>query len=140
MAKVAWNVIKANPFTGVGLNNYTNVMQRYDRTRAWESYRFPHPVHNAYLLIAAETGIPALAAFLWLIAAFFAKTWTAFRRIDVPLALFQIGCMGSVLTWTVSGMFDRDMAGQNEMLWFVMGVAIATDRMIRHTAKKEMPP
>ena len=138
MAQVAWNVIKTHPLTGVGLNNYTNVMQRYDRTSSWQTYKFIHPVHNSYLLIAAETGIPALAAFLWLIGAFFKKSWMGFRRIDMPLALFQIGCVGGVLTWIIAGMLDRDLAGQNEMLWFIMGVAVATDCIIRHTAEKDM--
>ena len=138
MAQVAWDVIKAHPLTGVGLNNYTNVMQGYDRTRSWQTYRFVHPVHNSYLLIAAESGIPALVAFLWLIGAFFAKTWAVYRRIDMPLAFFQIGCMGGVLTWVIAGLLDRDLAGQNVMLWFVMGAAIATDRLIQRTADKEL--
>jgi O-antigen ligase len=135
MARVALNIIKKYPLTGIGLNNYTHVMQQFDRTREWQTYKFQHPVHNSYLLIAAESGIPALAAFLWLVGALFVKTRSAFKRIDMPLAIFQIGCLSGVLTWLISGMFDRDLAGLYEMLWFTMALAIAANRMLEHTAE-----
>ena len=68
MWKVAINVIKAHPITGVGLNNYTLVHQRYDHTYEHISLTFPAPVHNLFLLYAAETGIPSLIFFLWFIS------------------------------------------------------------------------
>lgn len=137
MAQVALNIIKEHPLTGIGLNNYTHVMQNYDHTREWQTYKFPHPVHNSYLLIAAESGIPALVSFLWLIVALLAKTRLAFQQIDNPIAVFQIGCIGGVLTWMISALFDRDLAGLNEMLWFTMALAIALNRMIENTDETE---
>lgn len=65
MFSVAWNVIKAHPFFGVGLNNYTLIAPNYDRTQEAISISFPHPVHNIYLLYAAEMGIPAAIFFIW---------------------------------------------------------------------------
>ena len=65
MFSVAWNVIKDHPFVGVGLNNYTLVAPDYDHTRVAISISFPHPVHNIYLLHAAEIGIPGAICFIW---------------------------------------------------------------------------
>jgi O-antigen ligase len=134
MAKVALNVIAENPIKGVGLNNYSRVMQRYDRTREWQTYGFPHPVHNSYLLIAAESGIPVLIAFLWLITAVFAKGWSALKCTNVPLSLLQVGWMGGIMTWLISAMFDRDFPGANVMIWFTIAMIVATSRMLSSEA------
>ncbi|MFX0195063.1 MAG: O-antigen ligase family protein [Candidatus Hodarchaeota archaeon] len=136
MAMVALNVIKHQPIKGVGLNNYTRVMYLYDRTREWQTYKFPHPVHNSFLLIAAESGVPALIAFLCLIGGVFTKAWSALRRLDSPVALLQVGWMGGLMTWLIAGMFDRDFAGTNVMLWFTMAAIVATSRIL--SAEKEM--
>ena len=139
MAMVALNIIKAHPIGGVGLNNYTVVMQAYDRTREWQTYEFPHPVHNSYLLIAAESGIPALVAFLWFIGAVFTKAWPALKSFNSPASLLQIGWMGGLLTWLVAGMFHRDFAGTNVMLWFTLSMIIATGRVLSIEHEKNIP-
>ena len=69
MFSVAWNVIKAHPFFGVGLNNYTLIAPDYDHTQEAISTKFPFPVHNIYLLYAAEMGMPGAACFLWFLIA-----------------------------------------------------------------------
>ena len=137
MAQVGLNIIRHHPLTGIGLNNYTHVMNLYDRTRNWQTYKFRHPVHNSYILIAAESGIPALAAFLWMLAAFFMKTRSAFKRIEQPLSLFVIGCIGGVMTWMLSGLFDRDPAGLNVMLWFTIALALASNQIMKNKNQTE---
>jgi hypothetical protein len=138
MAMVALNVIIDQPIRGVGLNNYTRAMHAYDRTTKWQTYSFPHPVHNSYLLIAAESGIPTLVSFLWLIVAVYAKAWPALLRLDSPVALLQVGWMAGLWTWIVAGMFDRDFAGTNVMLWFTMAAIVATDRILSNESESEI--
>jgi len=130
MAMVALNIISNHPISGVGLNNYTTVMGAYDRTREWQSYRWPAPVHNSYLLIAAESGIPALVAFFWLIIAVFTQVKPALKRLDSPVAFLQIGFLGGLMTWLISGMFDRDFAGTNIMFWFTIAMIMAAKRIL----------
>ena len=65
MFSVAWSVIKRNPVFGVGLNNYTLVAPDYDKTPEAISVVYPHPVHNIFLLYAAEMGIPGAFCFIW---------------------------------------------------------------------------
>lgn len=65
MYSVALNVIRAHPFLGVGLNNYTLIAPNYDNTRDNISIQIPHPVHNIFLLHAAEMGILGALFFIW---------------------------------------------------------------------------
>jgi hypothetical protein len=44
--------------------------------------------------------------------------------------------MGGLMTWLIAGMFDRDFAGTNVMLWFTMAAIVATSRIL--SAEKEM--
>ena len=68
MFKVAFNVITAHPITGVGSKNYTLVHQDYDHTDEHISVMLPDsPVHNLFLLYAAEIGILGLLFFLWFV-------------------------------------------------------------------------
>jgi hypothetical protein len=130
LAETALNVIRYNPVMGIGLNNYTRVMGKYDRTNEWLSYRWPHPVHNSYLLLAAEAGIPALIAFLWIVTSVFNKMRHSLRCKGNPLVLLQIGCAMGIVNWLISALFDRDYAGTSTMLWFVMGFMLALHNMI----------
>jgi O-antigen ligase len=129
MAMVAWNIIKENPLSGVGLNNYTRAMNKYDRTRNNQSYGFPHPVHNSYLLIAAESGIPALAMFIWLIVSTIKNAASAIKRASPSLGILQVGWIVGLFTWLIAGLFDRDFAGVTTMLWFTIGSSIATNNL-----------
>ena len=62
---IALEITKDNPLLGVGLNNFTVRMGEYGQVSGW--VHFLQPVHNVYLLIAAETGLIGLAAFLFLL-------------------------------------------------------------------------
>ena len=85
MFSVAWNVIRANPLMGVGLNNYTLIAPEYDQTPEKISVTYQHPVHNIYMLSAAEIGIPGTIVFLWFL---FATILLTFRqsKLAIPKA------------------------------------------------------
>ncbi|MBI2010203.1 MAG: O-antigen ligase family protein, partial [Candidatus Chisholmbacteria bacterium] len=53
--QAALRMIAANPLLGVGLNNFTAALPAYGEVAG--SIRFLQPVHNIYLLLAAETGL-----------------------------------------------------------------------------------
>lgn len=57
--KQAAAMIMANPVFGVGLGNYVETMGRYGPM-------LPYPVHNKFLLVTAETGIPGGMLYLTL--------------------------------------------------------------------------
>jgi O-antigen ligase len=86
MYEVAFNVIKAHPIVGVGLKNYTLVHQDYDHTPEHISVLIPDfPVHNLFLLYAAEIGIPGLLFFLWFIWKLLKGSLRCANYIDVPV-------------------------------------------------------
>lgn len=55
LASIALEMISQNPLTGVGLNNFVLAMPEYDETGLYTYWN--HPVHNIYLLVAAELGV-----------------------------------------------------------------------------------
>jgi O-antigen ligase len=59
--KQALEMIVHNPLFGVGLGNYVETMGRYGP-------KLPYPVHNKFLLVTAETGVPGglLYLSLWI--------------------------------------------------------------------------
>ncbi len=66
MMQIGFEIIKKNPFFGIGINNYVGVMALYDPTGL--SYVWHHPVHNVFIQLTAEIGIFGLITFLWIIA------------------------------------------------------------------------
>ena len=73
LAKTALAIIKDHPWVGVGLNNYALINLSYDPTAR-------HMVHNVYLLIAAETGLVGLMAFLGFLAVLQIQAWRIVNR------------------------------------------------------------
>jgi O-antigen ligase len=67
--KAALSIISQFPVFGVGLNNFSEVFKTYDVTGHAMIFRgYKHVVHNIYLLVATETGIVGLMAFLGIFA------------------------------------------------------------------------
>lgn len=60
LIKLAILMIKQNPLAGVGLNNF---ISQLPFSTGWR--RLLQPVHNIFLLVAAETGLVGLMIFLW---------------------------------------------------------------------------
>lgn len=71
MQNVAFLVIRDRPWFGVGFNNYLLAFSNYAKS----SEVYPIAVHNIYLLIAVETGIIGLGAFLAFCALILYKGW-----------------------------------------------------------------
>jgi len=65
MAQIAGNMIEAKPWFGFGWDNYTLYFNSYDDTDIMHSEAFPFIVHNGYLYVAAEYGLPALLLIVW---------------------------------------------------------------------------
>jgi len=62
LIKEALHLIYIRPFTGVGFNHFTKALVEWPATDV-KSF-FLQPVHNIYLLLAAEAGLPVLIFFL----------------------------------------------------------------------------
>ena len=89
LTKMALAMAKDHPLTGVGLNNFTVVMDRYGYIPA--TTRFLQPVHNIYLLLLSETGLIGFLGFGYLL--FKGRSWFTdkVRPCHPALLLFFLG-------------------------------------------------
>jgi len=107
MASAGLTMIADRPLFGLGPEQ---VQRRYSLYRPPTAPRFrvPH-LHNNFLQLAAERGVPALLAFLALIAASFTVSWRSFVREGGrtgPRADLHAGVMLALFGFCVAGLFE----------------------------------
>ncbi len=120
------------PFTGMGMNNFREVVHiLYPLFLISPTTDIAH-AHNHLLHTAVELGLPGLIAYLALwfgLAVMLAQMW---RRQDNPLWRgFIIGAAGSLLGYFAYGMFDAVALGAKPgfLLWFLWGLIAAGHRL-----------
>jgi O-antigen ligase len=84
---VAGRTIEANPFVGVGNDNFSIDAKNYlvqpgVTTRADQIVTAPHVAHNIYLEVWADTGVVGLALFIAVVLIPLRATWTAVKRLE----------------------------------------------------------
>jgi len=119
-------MVRDYPLTGVGPDMVQHVYPRYRVPWAVQPSN-PH-LHNVPMQIAAERGLPALAAWVWFVAATVRGLWPRLRRSRTPaLAAGGLAAMAAMLA---AGLFEYNF-GDSEflMLFLVMITApFAADR------------
>jgi len=104
MAISGVEMIRDHPITGVGLDMVGRLYPLYRRDDA-PRWTVPH-LHNNILQIAAERGLPALAAYLWLVGAFLTVTWRGLPRLSGRRRAAVAASLASVLAISVAGLFE----------------------------------
>ena len=93
-------------------------------------------VHNHYLLLAAELGIPTAVFFLLLLASFLRLPWSVPSWHDPALYALAIGLIGSVLAQLLFLNSDNYYADiRIYMLWLMLGCLRGVCRMARQSAR-----
>jgi len=138
MFAVAWNMIKRNPILGVGLNNYTLVAPDYDKTPEAISVVYKHPVHNIFLLYAAEMGIPGTVCFIWFLCGTIVLALKGISRepAGVNSILMKAIGVGLACSW-IQGLVDwgfRASIVHTSYLGLLAGAIIAISRHQEHHA------
>lgn len=98
LAQIAIEMIKASPLAGVGLNNFIPRLPDY-----WQQFGMTYwlqPVHNIFLLVAAETGLTGLAIFLWFLI-------LTFKRLFRRLFTNHYSLITSLIAILLLGLFDH---------------------------------
>ncbi|MCS7079857.1 MAG: O-antigen ligase family protein [Chloracidobacterium sp.] len=96
----------------------------------------PGHFHNTYLQIAVWYGLPALAAYLWLLLTYFERL---LERIRDGVAL---GALGALAGFAVGGVAHFNL-GDGEVamaLWFVLGLALGPREIASPATTEERPP
>jgi len=129
MFSVAWNVIKDNPLLGTGLNNYTLIAPDYDNTREAISITLPVPVHNIYLLHAAEMGIPGAICFIWFLSIVVLKSFenSSYAQNFFDSAILKAIGVGISCSWLqgLTGMGARPSIVHTSYLAVIAGALAA---------------
>lgn len=116
---ISLEMVKDNPIFGVGLNNFTVRMGEYGRVSG--RTLFLQPVHNIYLLIAAEIGLIGFFVFLGLLFSLF-RLLLKTKNYLLLISLAQIVLLGLTdhYLWTIQ---------QTSLLfWLVVGLAVSCCR------------
>jgi O-antigen ligase len=120
MAEVGVRMVSAEPLTGVGPNMVPRVYDRYRPPYAVNETN-PH-LHNVPLQIAAERGLPALAVWIWFVAALAMALFRAFgdgtHRVLTATALAAIAAM------LTAGMFEYNFGDSEFLMLFLVLVTL----------------
>jgi O-antigen ligase len=119
-------MVRDYPLTGVGPDMVQHVYPRYRVPWAVQPSN-PH-LHNVPMQIAAERGLPALAAWVWFIGAAIRGLWPRLRRSRTPA--LAAGGLAAIAAMLAAGLFEYNF-GDSEflMLFLVMITApFAADR------------
>ncbi|MFH0726588.1 MAG: O-antigen ligase family protein [Pseudomonadota bacterium] len=132
MTQVALNIIDHHPWLGIGLGNYTFAAPGYDNSSIGISYEFPRPVHNEFLLIAAEQGLPALGLFLVILLSVVIQLFRLSQsRTDPILPYVAIGLLGTFLAWSIFRLMDYNYVLLGDPFWLLVGLSLAIVQLSR---------
>jgi len=107
MADAGLHMIAEHPLFGIGPDL---VQSRYTPYRDPTAPRYwvPH-LHDTFLEIAAERGLPALAAYFWLMAVAIRTGWRRYREQGGdagPDAALHVGAILALVGFNVAGLFE----------------------------------
>lgn len=131
---VAMEMIKENPIQGVGLALYTREMVPYDRTNHFIAYRYDQPVHNTFLMVAAETGLPSLLLFSILIFLLIRSSYRVMNANQGIVSTVGIGLLGTLVSWFLHNQVNLTAPYGDLTLWTLFGVLGAA---VNYTNKME---
>lgn len=119
-------MIRAHPLEGVGPAMVQRLYAEYRGPDAVEKIN-PH-LHNVPLQIAAERGLPALAAWIWFMAALVLDLWRRFARSGARfLPAAALACVAALLT---AGLFEYNFGDSEVLMLFLIVITLpaAADR------------
>ena len=120
------NMIKANPFAGVGMGGYWTEIPRYHRAPGSMT---PQQAHNDYLELVASGGIVGLALFLWFVAVVIKQARANLRS---PAGFRRAACFASLIAITgvaVHSLGDFGLHRMANAMIFVALIVIATSKV-----------
>jgi O-antigen ligase len=129
LVEMALRVIAGHPVTGVGAGAYPYVFRDYLTPELADKWLYV--VHNVYMLRAAETGIPGLAAWLvFLVAAF--RMASPDKMAHPTAQRIALGWRAGLLALGWQMMWDVSLGpAANSLLWFLCGLTVAARRIGR---------
>ena len=134
LVETSKRMIQENPWFGVGANNVWHEALKYRNHNEFPDWMYQH-LHNNFLQIAAEKGIPGLIIWLWLMIRFAwdgLRTYRFSRSESFPYGeksrweatLVASAALGSWVALMIAGMFEYNF-GDSEVLTLFLFIASA---------------
>jgi hypothetical protein len=128
LSVLAWRLVHAQPITGVGAGAYPVVLHDYLTPELADQWLWV--VHNVYLLRAAETGLPGLAAWLFFLVAAFRQASPG-RIPDPALRPAALGIRAGLVALSWEMLWDVSLGPSATcLLWFLAGWVAAARRVV----------
>lgn len=105
LADIATAMFDDFPWLGVGLNNFTNLVQDYERLTRYVA-EFRHPVHNIYLLEFAETGFIGGVLFVFFLLGIFITAYKSLGHTSPLKKYLAIATTCSIFGFLVISISD----------------------------------
>jgi O-antigen ligase len=134
--QVSVAMIADNAWTGVGPDEYVIAFAGYrDRVlspeQQWLIGGFrPESPHNALLAKALDGGLPALGAYIGLVAAALIGMWRASRRSLLADRHLLLGCAAIVVGHFITDLFMTGEISGSLTAWVVLGAAMTLTRSV----------
>jgi len=124
--RTGWRMIRAHPWFGLGPEHVKLQFDRYvpeDVPRPLPAGWYGH-LHNIYLHYAAERGVPALLALLWLLGKMLVDFTRAARRAPPHLRFLPRAAAAAIVAILVEGLFELNL-GDTEVLTLFLAIVAA---------------
>ncbi len=127
MMDIALDLIAENPLFGVGLMNY--------RFHQIELFKFWRPVHNTYLRLGSEVGLPGLFFFLMIIYLTLREGHKMLRCRDRLIFASALGLVSSMWAFLFTVNFGPEYHHYRIkfLFWVVIGLVFSLRNVYRHT-------
>lgn len=130
---VAKEMISTNPIQGVGLNNYTREMLAYDRTSDFIASYYNQPVHNTFLFMAAETGLPSVTAFIIFLIIIISEAYQVAQRGSLQTSALGFGLFASLIGWVIHNQSNHSAPLADTTFWILLGLLAAARNDVHRT-------
>lgn len=124
MWQVGLRMIQSHPLVGVGPNNIPEVYTLYLPPGKSPIVGYREHLHDDYLQLAAERGLPCLAAWIWLIVAFARHALRVRRKLlrdpsTVDSVWVTDAALACVLAFVVEGIFEYNFGTSPVLMVFL---------------------
>jgi len=119
---VGRRMIKRHPWVGVGPDNITEVYTLYLAPGEIPEAGYRDHLHDNFIQLAAERGIPCLAAWLWFMTALAWYCWKIARQRLRPLWIAE-GVVAGWLAFVAEGVFEFNFGTSPVLMLFLFVVS-----------------